>query len=223
MGLKLRSYAPVHRAEINRDLIEHGIIQGFAAPLQGPAPCRVELVAEGQVVSIADACGFSGAARAAGIRFGWCGFRLNGLSAAGALGDRVYLRCVVSGNLIEEFESMPLELTSIEKPELSVSELRKFIGDLFGCSKLDHIAPFAEWYQKKYGDYAFIEASYAYLLDRKPAHAEVIECLKELPKNWGMVDCWQMIIDRPEYAGRRSLVLPGIFSANFPFGLELLN
>lgn len=223
MKLKSGIYAPVHKAEINHDLIAYDIIHGFAAPLRGPNPCRVELISEGQIISVADACGFSDIAWAAGLRFGWCSFRLGGLSTASALGSEVYLRCSVSGNLIEQFDPETLTFSSDKKPELSVLELRKFIGDLFGCVELDHIVPFADRYRKKYGDYAFIEASYTYLHNRKPGYVEVNEFLENLPKYWSITDCWQIVTESAEYASRRNKALPGIFSVDFPFGLELLD
>jgi hypothetical protein len=221
MQHRLSSHAPVHEAKIDRDLLATGVIQGFAAPERGPNPCRLELVAGGQVVSVANANGFSEMAQAAGVRFGWCRFDLVGLSMAGALGETAHLRCAISGNLIESIDLEALTLAPVRRPALSAPKLKTYISGLSGCSQLRQIMPFGEWYRAHRGESAFIDASYNYLHGRHADGEEISIFMRTLPEGWGVMDCWDKIVESQEYADRRNWELCGVFSPGFPFGREL--
>jgi hypothetical protein len=182
----------------------------------------LELVAGEQIVSVADACGFSEPAHAKGVRLGWCRFDMGGLFIAGALNGMVNLRCAVSGNLIEAFNLAALAPAPTSRPFLSLSELRAYISELSGCSDLHQIAPLAEWYRRQHGDRSFVGASYLYLHNRQASGEEIDSFLHSLPSGWGIMDCWEKITSSPEYMRRTISILPGVFSPGFPFGLELL-
>ena len=85
------AYSPVAAFHLERDY--EGRAVGYAAPTGG-APVLLKLTSDQTPIAFVRATAYSQAAADAGLRSGWCGFTLTGLSEAFAVGDDVELKCV---------------------------------------------------------------------------------------------------------------------------------
>jgi hypothetical protein len=195
---------------------------GFAAPRSGIFPCAVTLSAGKDTLGVAKAARYSAEALNAGFRFGWCGFRVDGLERAAALHGIVEIRCTASGRVLAGWPSIDLLSTSHlqrPKPFLSVSDLRFVVKSAYGCVEPSHLEAFAQRFRQLRGDYALVEATYRWLLQRSPSSPEINDMIRGLGPKWDFLTVSERIMSSKEFATFKDFVAPGPFEANFPFDL----
>ena len=67
--------------------ITKGVARGYAAPTGSANPSGLLATSGERVLGVAVATGFSSEALTAGLRHGWCGFELSGVTLGAALGE----------------------------------------------------------------------------------------------------------------------------------------
>lgn len=202
-----------------------GTIEGHASPERGPLPCGLRLEAGLEAVSVAEATGFSDAAARSGLRLGWCGFVIGGLAQAIAMDDDVTLRCSASGAVLAKWSAASLtgSLLPTARRPLTVEGLIARSIAAGGCSDARQVLPFAVGLAKAEGREAFIEATYRYLLDRRP-DAKAINLPGRDDLDPGIIEaCWQAVMSSDEYGSVRRWGHAGPFQPSFPFPLAPLD
>lgn len=209
------SNAPVAVSEV---LIEGARVFGYAAPQSG-GPCLLRLSANDTPISFAVAGGFSAAAAKEGLRSGWCGFELQGLRAAIALGERVEIACAVSGRILK---SVSLDAEDMPPPpsvtrSLSVEELLSEVRAPRGCPGLEQLLPFAMNHYRRHGAQSFRDMAYLTLFGRWPDEAaahpdgEIVEDEKRIS---AYLDD---LVWSEEFASKWAGQLPGPYHPDFRF------
>ncbi len=198
---------------------------GFAAPLSGKQPCAVALVVEQETLAIARATRYSKDADHKYLRFGWCGFRLDGLGVAGAIDDKVELRCVVSGATLATWQSLELLSgwkRSEPKPAMTVVEIISTVRRSYGVESSVQLLSFANQIRESRGEHGLVEFAYKWLLKRSPPMQEIENLLTELTTGWTFIDLVDHFLASEEFLNSNKFFLLGPFEPDFPFDLSFI-
>lgn len=196
--------------------VEDGVIVGYAAPQSG-SPCLLRLSSDNLPISFAAAAGFSDAAAAAGLRSGWCGFRLHGLRQAVAVGERIEISCAASGRILKTLEggeaAMPASAPAVKS--LTVLDFLAEVREPRMCVSSEQLLPFALNHYRRHGGQSFRDMAYVTLLGRWPDAAaphvdESIEIEEE--RILAYVDD---LIESDEFNRKWNGMIPGPFHQDF--------
>ena len=214
-------YAPVHEFRVLE--MSGNRLRGLAAPDGSLLPSAVILSAGKRTLSISVASAFSEAAKAEGMRDGWCGFQLSGLQQALAYGPCGEIRCAVTSRLLLTLDDDAIaSAPSLVSTNISIEALREEICRDSGTDSLDAVWPYAEALLEEKGVSAFIDASYVYLLGRS-ADAEGQSAFETRVTSGAPPRAvWHSIVDSEEFLKRRLKIFPGPFDPGFPFSLSPL-
>ncbi len=219
-----RAYPPTDQFKVEIIIGSGGpMAVGFGAPRAGRLPCVLALVAGGECLQIVKAARYSNDAATAGIRYGWCGFKIDGLDIAAALGETVEIRCVADGKTLMQWRSLDLlESTKLapEKHHLTVSELIMLVRGAYGCTNVDQLRALGSQLRRALGDEALVDGAYRWLLGRKPSAEEVGNLtLSVLPRGWQFMNLASLLVGSDEFKEQSGFPVLGPFEANFPFDL----
>ncbi|WP_428151633.1 hypothetical protein [Brevundimonas sp.] len=166
-------YAPV--VSFSAGIVD-GAIEGYAAPARGLLPSSVALFAGDTAISHVRAARFSEEAETAGVRLGWCGFRLPGLAQALALGGQIQVRCGVSNAVLMKpaVDVSAVEKSSRTVTQVTVAELLALVRSEDSCPDVQQLAVFGHDHMRRHGSVSFLFATYQTLFDRDP-DSSVIE------------------------------------------------
>lgn len=196
---------------------------GYAAPERGDAPCLIVLTADDRPIVHVRAVRHSLEAAKADLRGGWCGFRAPGLAEAFAIGDRVSLKCGVSGKVLADVPFSEGLLSVKPTTEiLTVSDLREHAHRDEVCDDLDLLIPIAVAHLKQHGARRFVEAVYLTFLRRWPDVSAA-----ELPRAPGTdqerVEAYlELVTGSEEYANLGHGHYPGPYHPTFRFDLAAI-
>ena len=198
------------------------VIQGYAAPTNGPQPAMVNLVSDGELIAAARASRYSAAAASASIRHGWCGFELHGLGKAFAIGDQVELQCAGSGAVLHAFE---IRAEMFQGPASKTRPAEKVLaagsaGEV--CDDVEQIVPFLAWHRQRYGIDQLIEATFQTVLGRWPEGAAIELWRDKLNNNQELAKFVSTLMTSDEFQGRPIRHLPGPFHQAFRLDRGLL-
>jgi hypothetical protein len=215
------NYAPVDHFSAE---ITDGAIAGIAAPIGGSLPCQVGLFAGDVPVAFARAARFSQEAEDAAIRLGWCGFKLQGLDQALALGGPVEVRCGASGAVLMKPKIGPeIFSASVRSPRvLSVFEAIFITRAAEGCPDVARLAVFGREHLRRHGPRGFLAATYRTILGRE-ADPVGIAMWDGAADYASLVE--QFIADMVESAEYEAIpvrVLPGPFQTAFAYDQTLI-
>jgi hypothetical protein len=212
-------YAPVHQIRILS--MSGNRLRGLAIPEGGLRPSAVILAAGERLFGVSIAGGFSEEAKAAGLRYGWCGFELLGLQHALALGPRSEVRCAATNRSLITLDDDGIASaanslsTSITVEALRAAALRENLTE-----DPDVIWPFAEAFLQEKGPRAFIDATYLYLLGR-PADLDGRSFYeKSIAEGMRPRDVWSTFVESEEFRSKAMKVLSGPFDSDFPYSLS---
>ena len=221
----LDAYAATETFEASTDLGQAGVVNGIAAPLNGPKPCLVALIAGSEIIAISQASQFSPNAHAKKVRLGWCGYSIGGISQAIAIDPTPELRCAVSGRVLMrlEGEMLAARIQPPIRPMMSVDELRARLQVEAGASDIEQVMPFAiELFHRK-GPEALVVASYRYILDRQADAAGLLRYAADCTDPQNIRNVWASMMHSDEFRARKRKVLPGPFDPDFPFSRNCLD
>ncbi len=195
-------------------------IVGHAAPAGGPLPCGLRLEADGAIIAITRATGFSPDAAARGLRRGWCGVTLEGLDVAAALADSMQVYCVTSDRLLLE--------TAVPAPSF-VSDAPLTVEGLLDAMRREgcgitpaSLLPFAQATLRRQGLHAMLDATYRTLLGRA-ADADVVAAWQADPPPEAAQAAIAMIAGSIEFRDRPGHMVPGPFHPQFAYDRGLID
>ncbi len=197
------------------------VIEGWAAPSTGPRPSVLRLLAGEDLLTVVKATRYSPEAAQAGVRRGWCGFRIKNVAAAAALSDDVKLVCAVSDRVQARWSSAQLLAGYVGRKRtlLNVPEYRRQVHSASGATGLDQILPFALRTQHLHGDHGLVIAFYRWMLQRVPSNSEVADFMQHVDRPLTPGACEKRLSSSEEYLRNRRL-LPGPFDPAFPFDTD---
>lgn len=200
-------------------------IMGFAAPLKGRKPCAVELVVGTEVIAFSKAGRLSLQAYAAGLRFGWCGYELFGLSEAIAIDGDITVRCAVHGNVLHRYDRSAIEKAPQAGPvTLSARELLQELRLTNGTSDLKYILPFLKRYSSTHGTRDIVEALYRYIFRRSADESGLKTWTDRINEGTTPEHIAETLWSLAKYENSSvPPVLQGPFEPGFTFGLELFD
>lgn len=214
------TYGPVVKFELTS---VGPMLAGYASPKRGDPPCLLTLTADDRPIMHACATRHSASAQAAGFRSGWCGFEIPGVAQAFAIGDRVALKCGVSGEVLAE---VPLSADLLDGAEvstetLSVNQLLLLAQRDQTCDDVTLLQPFALAHLRRHGPKVFVEAAYQTFLKRWPDAGADFE-LEGETEDEKVENYLNKMVGSEEYAGKWRGVFPGPFYPSFRFDRDLL-
>lgn len=211
------AYSPVAAFHLERDY--EGRAVGYAAPTGG-APVLLKLTSDQTPIAFVRATAYSQAAADAGLRSGWCGFTLTGLSEAFAVGDDVELKCVASGQILKAFtlEDLALRPLPAQTP-LSAIDLVALTRRAECCPTVEILTSFGLNHLRRHGHRHFIEASYQTLLGRWPDSAAPEMDLELETQEDQVLAYLNDLLASSECLARWGGLIPGPFHPAFRFDI----
>lgn len=198
---------------------------GYAAPETGIHPCLLHLKSDGEIISAAEAVGFSDDAHRKGVRTGWCGFKLFGLDMAKGLGAVLTVECAVSGRSLQTVASSP-PATDGERERstslVTVEDILALVRDYASAPSIEALTPFAKRHSQVGGFDSLIEASYISLLGRE-ASADDVQVWRVLGSQAnGERTLLEALVGSEEFRNRKGS-LPGPYQSAFLWNRDLLH